>query len=133
MSQSDVDNANQKSADDDSSLAGCFKVNIFQIDYYNTKPVYSHDKTFSIFRGKNVKVTTVVRIFGSTDDGEKALNVIVVVAENDHHLHRSLQQASKCAFTCTSTIHILASDRKNWLPCTESLPMEVDSTPSPMR
>lgn len=74
MSQSDAENDNQNSADDD-NLAGCFKVNIFQIDYYNTKPVYSHDRTYSIFRGKNVKVTTVVRIFGSTDDGKKALNI----------------------------------------------------------
>ncbi|KAH9389972.1 DNA polymerase zeta catalytic subunit, partial [Tyrophagus putrescentiae] len=73
---------NQNAADGDTNLADCFKVNIFQIDNYNTKPVYSHDKAYSIFRGKNVKTTSVVRIFGSTDDGVK-------VCLHMHHIRQA--------------------------------------------
>lgn len=58
-------------------LAGCLKVNIFQIDSYSTKPTYSHDKTYSIFRQKNAKLASIVRIFGSTDDGTFLFSLVL--------------------------------------------------------
>ena len=48
----------------------CFKINIFNIDWYTTKPAFSHDVVYSIYRQKIVKQVTVVRIFGSTDYGK---------------------------------------------------------------
>lgn len=50
-------------------ISNILKANIFQIDSYQCKPLYTHDKVYSLYRQKCAKSATVVRIFGSTDNG----------------------------------------------------------------
>ncbi|KAI2804906.1 DNA polymerase zeta catalytic subunit [Blomia tropicalis] len=52
-------------------ISNILKANIFQIDSYQCKPLYTHDKVYSLYRQKCAKSATVVRIFGSTDNGNR--------------------------------------------------------------
>lgn len=46
-----------------------FKLTLFCIDSYITKPDLIYDETYSSYRKSNVNLATIVRIFGTTDDG----------------------------------------------------------------
>lgn len=46
-----------------------FKITLFSIDSYITKPDLIYDETYSSYRKCNINLATIVRIFGTTDDG----------------------------------------------------------------
>lgn len=48
------------------------KLRIVYVDYYLTKPIAGLDELYAEFRGEQIKRVPVVRIFGVTEDGEKA-------------------------------------------------------------
>lgn len=46
-----------------------FKINIFHVDSYCTKPIATHDAICSEYRKSKTKSVTIMRVFGSTDEG----------------------------------------------------------------
>nr|XP_046916291.1 DNA polymerase zeta catalytic subunit-like [Dermatophagoides farinae] len=47
----------------------CFRITFFHIDSYITKPDLVLDETYSSFRKRNINLATIIRVFGTTDDG----------------------------------------------------------------
>ena len=47
----------------------CFRITFFHIDSYITKPDLVLDETYSSFRKRNINLATIIRLFGTTDDG----------------------------------------------------------------
>nr|XP_027196301.1 DNA polymerase zeta catalytic subunit-like [Dermatophagoides pteronyssinus] len=65
----------------------CFRITFFNIDSYITKPDLILDETYSSYRKRNINLATVVRVFGTTDDG-----ISTCVHIHQHFPHLSIRR-----------------------------------------
>ncbi len=49
-----------------------FSLRIFSINYYLAKPQVEYDQIYSDFRSSEIKQVPIIRVFGSTPNGQKA-------------------------------------------------------------
>ena len=78
----------------------CFRITFFHIDSYITKPDLVLDETYSSFRKRNINLATIIRLFGTTDDG---ISTCIHIHQHFPHLTIRREDLFEC-YRIESTI-----------------------------